>query len=478
MAINTQPNILFVVADDMGYGDFGRFNHGLTQTPNLDRLTGESVCLSQHYSASALCAPARASLLTGRYPHRTGVIDTMAVGGFDRMSLRETTIAEVLHANGYSTAIIGKWHCGFGGGYHPLRRGFDQTVVKSSGHYFDWTLTYNHAKSRRSDGTYLTDVLTDEAISFLRRERSSPFFLHLAYHNPHGPWQAPAEDLAEYVDKGPWNKGVAHVYAMIRRLDWNIGRLLAALDESGLSENTLVVFTSDNGPQFDCGDREWRLDRFNCGFKGAKGSVHEGGIRVPLVARWPAGFQGGRYYYEMVHFVDWFPTLLAAAGVRLPTDLLLDGDDMMPVLRGEGSRVNPVRFWQWSRLRPLPTLNAAMRDGEWKLVYPGARFANIFYREDVKRSAQIEADPDSYLDHVTEPYGRHAGEIAVSYVTNSEPELYNLRSDPLEHDDLALRFPRRVDSMKQALADWFAEVDHELCSIDEPAKKTIWPLSR
>ena len=475
MSKKSRPNILFILADDMGYGDFGRFNNGLTQTPNLDRFMGEGVCLTQHYSASALCAPARASLLTGRYPHRTGVIDTMAVGGFDRMSLRETTIAEVFQAIGYRTALIGKWHCGFGGDYQPSRRGFDQTVCKSAGAYFDWTLKYNDTRPRQSDGTYLTDALTDEAIAFLEREKGSPFFLHLCYHNPHAPLQAPEKDLAEFLGKGTWNKGVAHVYAMIRRLDWNVGRLLEVIDRLGLRENTLVLFSSDNGPQFDCGDRDWRLDRFNCGFKGAKGWVHEGGIRVPMIARWPAGFQGGAYYHDIVHFADWFPTLLSAAGTEPPGDLAPDGDDMMPVLRGEGSKVNPVRFWQWSRLRPLPTLNAAMRDGEWKLVYPGARFANLHYREDGRRSALVTADPDAYLDRVPEPYGRHAGDISVSYV-RYDPELYNLRYDPAEQQDLALQYPRRVDRMKQALADWFAEVDAELCSIDEPAKLRIQPL--
>lgn len=471
-----KPNVILILADDMGYGDFGCFNYGASETPHLDALMSTGILLNQHYSASPVCAPARAALLTGRYPQRTGVIDTMTVSGMDRMALKETTLSQIFQEAGYRTGLVGKWHGGGGGKYHPNCRGFDTFAGfnNSPGGYFDWTLDFNRT-AVKSDGRYLTDVFTEEAIQFIRREQKAPFFLHLAHFAPHGPLEAPQEEKAVFAGRGNLNDNVATIYAMIRRLDAGVGRVLEEVRRLGLESHTIVLFSSDNGPQFASGTRETRYDRFNCGFKGSKGDVHEGGIRVPMLVRWPDGLPGGKVVSHMVHFNDWFPTLCAIAGIEVPRDLRLDGQDVLPVLRGEKGRIDPVRFWQWSRLRPVPTINAAMRDGEWKLVYPGAMYANEYLREDVENSAQMCGAIEEYAESYVEAKGVHVGRVGFSLVRLQEPELYNLVSDPLEQSDLAQKHSQRVERMRRELRKWFDEVDAELCSIDEPGKAPILP---
>ena len=305
----------------MGYGDFGCFNRGLSRTPTLDHLVGEGVCLTQHYSASPVCAPARASLMTGRYPHRTGVIDTLETRGLDRLALREITIAELLKRAGYATGLVGKWHNGaYDARYHPNRRGFDEFAGFSGGWqpYYQWNLDRNGSISR-GDGRYLTDVFTAEATEFINRHRhrNDPFFLYLAYNAPHFPFEAIEADAAPYKETGKFTLAVSQIYAMIECMDRGVARVLDELERAGIADNTLVMFSSDNGPQFG-GKGDLCTDRFNCGFAGAKTLVYEGGIRLPMVLRWPAGLDGRRQVDEMIHFTDWLPTMLALAGVESP----------------------------------------------------------------------------------------------------------------------------------------------------------------
>jgi arylsulfatase A-like enzyme len=461
-----KPNILFIIADDMGYGDFACFNFGASQTPNLDALLKESVCLTQHYSASALCAPARAALMTGRYPHRTGVIDTIAAGEMDCLAEREMTMADLFKSAGYTTGLIGKWHCGgLQKKYHPNARGFDEFAGFQGGNidYYKWCFDYN-GSPRKADGRYSTDVFADEAVSFLKRHREEPFFLHLAFNAPHGPLQAPEETLQPFLESGRFNIGVSHIYAMIKRMDEGIGRVLETLDQEGLRDNTIVIFTSDNGPQFS-GKDEWRIERFNCGFRGSKGSVHEGGIRVPLMIRWPDGLEGNRHYHDLVHFSDWFPTLAAMLGVDVPDCLALDGVNVLPALRGEGdATLNPVRFWQWSRGVPSITHNAAMRDGMWKLVVPGDASANSFegWRQDLAVNAQRKGMlelPEEQTPPDAVGYPVFLNEPAQT------PILFNLASDPLEQTDLSDQEPDRLSRMMTKLEAWFENVERDRRSI-------------
>ena len=461
----SRPNVVFILADDMGYGDFACFNYGASKTPNLDALLRESVCLTQHYSASALCAPARAGLMTGRYPHRTGVIDTIAAGEMDCMATRETTMADVFKSAGYATGLVGKWHCGcIQQKYHPNARGFDEFAGFQGGgtDYYKWRFDYN-GTIKEADGRYSTDVFAEEACSFIKRHANEPFFLHLAFNAPHGPFQAPEEEVAPFLESGMFNKGVSHIYAMIKRMDTGIGRVLETLDREGLRENTIVIFTSDNGPQFS-GKDEWRIERFNCGFRGSKGSVHEGGIRVPLLIRWPAGLDGNRHYHDLVHFVDWLPTLAAATGIDFTESLPLDGQNVLPALRGESSAaLSPKRFWQWSRGVPTLTHNAAMRDGSWKLVVPGDVSANVFdgWRDVLKASCAIRSNPEDFPDGAPDAMG-HPVFLDEPAQT---PQLFNLASDPSEKTDLAGEQQERVSRMMVELENWFEDVERDRRSI-------------
>ncbi len=474
----TRPNIILILADDMGYGDFGCFNYGLTKTPHLDALISEGACLTQHYSASPLCAPARAALLTGRYPLRTGVIDTICLGRKDCLATREITLADVLRSEGYHTGCIGKWHSGsVEPRYHPNARGFDEFTGFRAGwtHYFDYRLDRNGIISQ-GDSTYLTDLFTDEAIRFVRRHApgapmaSTPFFLHLAYNAPHGPLESRPEDLKPFLENGRQNHGVSHVYAMIKRMDDGIGRLMETLEQNGLRDNTVILFSSDNGPQFG-GGGEWDTTRFNCGFRGAKGSVHEGGIRVPLVMRWPAGLEGGRCYHDLVHFTDWLPTLCHLAGASIPADRAIDGQNVLPALRGEGAGQLPQqRFWQWSRGVPVPTHNAAVRDGDWKLVLPGDELANTMrplpgWDRDLQLYEDVDMHPEKYHGGVPEPMGRPP----CVNVPAEPPLLFNLAADPLETTDLSQQHPEKVRRLKTDFENWFEHVEAERTTIvDKP----------
>lgn len=457
-----KPNILFILADDMGYGDFGVFNKGLSCTPALDRLVSESICLTQHYSASAVCAPARASLVTGRYPHRTGAIDTLEGRGLDRLALREVTIANIFKSAGYATGLIGKWHLGaLDSRYHPNNRGFDEFTGFRGGweDYYDWQLDYN-GKFQKTDGRYLTDVFTEEAVQFIQRHRKENFFLHLTYNAPHSPFQAPDEDLRFFLNPDKFTRGVSFIYAMIYRMDKGIQRLLDELKKQGIEKDTIVLFTSDNGPQFG-GQGDMCTTRFNCGFNGAKGSVYEGGIRVPMVIRWQAGLEGGYRIDDMVHFSDWLPTLLSAAGIEVPKNPEIDGWNVLPALRGEKGKVNTKRFWQWNRYTPVVTSNAAMRDGEWKLVRPAIKETMWISKEDGEMDRALKYHPEKFTDICREP------EPHREVPPPPPPQLFNIEKDPLEKDDLAISEPQRVKKMLAEMEKWFEEIDTERRNIKE-----------
>jgi arylsulfatase A-like enzyme len=457
-----RPNIVFILVDDMGYGDFSAFNGGLSSTPTLDELMRESACLTHHYTASPVCNPSRAALLTGRYPHRTGSIDTLEWRGLERLALREITLADVLRDAGYATGLIGKWHLGaFDQRYHPNARGFSEAVCFRGGmhDYYNWRLEYNDTV-RRADGRYLTDVFTSEAVEFIERHRDEPFFLHLTYNAPHTPLEAPEEDIQPFAAKGLFTKGVNMVYAMIRRMDRGVARVLETLERYGLEENTILLFTSDNGPQFG-GDGEDCITRFNCQFNGAKGSVYEGGIRVPMLIRWPDGIEGGREVHDMVHFCDWFPTLLAAVGLDVPPGLKLDGVSALPVLRGERGQIPTRRFWQWNRYTPLVTTNAAARDGEWKLIRPAIDLAMRV--PDLHWLWVSMYGPEYFLQNgvITDPEPERDMPPPVP------PELYNIIEDPLEQENLADKYPRRAQKMLHDLEAWFEDVEADRATIND-----------
>lgn len=471
-----QPNVILILADDMGYGDLGVFNNNTVRTPNLDRLVGEGVCFQQHYSASPICAPARAALLTGRYPHRTGAITQHEIHGLDRIALREVTLADAFGSAGYATGLVGKWHNGtFDRRFEPNARGFDEFVGFCGGwaDYYRYHLRHNDSL-HASDGAYMTDVLTDEAVGFIDRHRESPFFLHLAYSAPHSPFQAPEGTADRFREQGH-NRVVATTYAMVEAMDAGIGRVLDKLDREGLGEDTIILFTSDNGPAFfnppymlEEGEDTFN-ERFNAGMRGSKGWIYEGGIRVPAIVRHPATVLGGRMSSELVHFTDWMPTLLSMCGVERPAGPEMDGQDISPILRGETIDRDPVQYWQWNFYLPSVATNAAMRDGDWKLVQPmiaGTRFFNrdIFVTDEeaTRAAAFVEAD----LKHKEDP-SSIAGVLPVPRLKEFEPEpveLYNLAEDPGEERDLASAHPDRSRRMLGRLETWFESVEAERVS--------------
>lgn len=451
----SKPNIILIVADDMGYGDFGIFNDQISCTPTLDNLVTEGVCLTQHYSASPVCAPARAALMTGRYPHRTGSIDTLEGRGLDRLQLDETTMADILNSNGYATGLIGKWHNGtLDNRYHPTSRGFNEFIGFQGGWnpYYRWRLDYNRT-IKHGDERYLTDVFTDEAVAFIDRHHNESFFLQMAYNAPHFPLEAPDHIAQKYTEKG-YSLGVSLIYAMIEVMDTGVQRILDTLKDKGIEDNTIVIFTSDNGPAF----HDWNgfsQRRYNYGFNGQKGTTYEGGIRVPLIIRWNDGLDSDIRSDEMVHYTDWFPTLLTMAGIDIPDSLNLDGNNMLPVLRGETGQINPMRFWQWNRYTPLATSNAAMRNGDWKLVRPQISEAMKVSKEDTAIDHAIKYFPEQFDDIVRDP------EPARTVPDALPAQLFNIKDDPFEQQDLSQQFPAKVDSMLSDLETWFDEVEQD-----------------
>ena len=289
-----RPNVVLILTDDQGYGDMGVYGNPAVQTPHLDALARQGVRLDQHYSGAPLCAPARAALLTGRYHQRTGALSVESNRGMDRIAPREATVADLFKAAGYATGMVGKWHNGvFDPRHHPRAAGIRRVRRLPQRRHVLLALDPGIAAGRRgiATGRYLTDVFTDEAVGFLQRHRSEPFFLYLAYNAPHAPLEAPPEDVRPFTEHGGFNATVSTLYGMIRRLDAGVGRVLEALDALGMAENTIVLFTSDNGPLLG-GDYR----RYNGPFRGAKNLVLEGGIRVPAIVRWPAGLPDGRVF--------------------------------------------------------------------------------------------------------------------------------------------------------------------------------------
>ena len=449
----TKPNIILIIADDMGYGDFGIFNDQISCTPHLDALVAEGITLTQHYSASPVCTPARAALMTGRYPHRTGSIDTLEARGLDRLRLDETTMADVLGGAGYTTGLIGKWHNGaLDPRYHPTARGYQEFVGFQGGWnpYYRYRLDRNGRIEYGDRNQYLTDVFTEEALAFIDRHQSENFFLQLAYNAPHFPLEAPDAIAQKYCDMG-FSLGVSLIYAMIEVMDRGVGRIVEALEKRGIADNTILIFTSDNGPTFGTWNG-FSQARFNYGFNGSKGNTYEGGIRVPLIIRWSGGLDSGIRSHAMAHFTDWFPTLLNLAGLDVPADLALDGTDITPVLRAEAVGIYPQRCWQWNRYTPTGTCNAAIRDGDWKLLRPTIKEAMEVSPVDTALDHAIKYYPEHFDDIYDEPYP------ARTVPDPPPPLLFNIADDPFEQNDLAAQQPQKVASMEAALERWFVDV--------------------
>ncbi len=382
-----RPNVLLIMTDDQGYGDLGFHGNSKLRTPNLDRLARESVRFKSFY-VSPVCSPTRASLLTGRYNYRTGVVDTYA--GRSLMHPGEITLAEMLSAAGYRTGIFGKWHLGDNAPLRPIDQGFQESLVHKGGgigqaadppggsSYFDPILQHN-GQPRKYPG-YCSDIFTTAAIDFLGKDGDRPFFAYLSFNCPHDPLQAPPAELATYrsmtfapdelpkpdqpttPDSLSPAESVARVYAMVENIDTNVGRILSALESRGLARDTIVIFLTDNGPA---------KSRFNAGLRGLKGTGYDGGIHVPFFIRWPSRLTSGCVVDRIAAHIDIVPTLLDACGVARPDGLRLDGRSLMPLLTGGPDVSWPDRtlFFQWHRGdRPEPDRAFAAQSQKYKLV--------------------------------------------------------------------------------------------------------------
>ena len=352
-----RPNVLLIMTDDQGWGDLHSHGNDKIDTPVLDKLGTEGARFDRFF-VSPVCAPTRAGLLTGRYHLRTGTHGVTR--GRENMRADEVTIAEVFKAADYSTGCFGKWHNGSNWPYHPNAQGFDEFVGFCAGHwnnYFDTHLEHNGTPIKTTG--YITDVLTDFAISFIQKNKHRPFFCYLPYNAPHSPFQVPDEYFDKYKARG-LNDPLACVYGMCENLDDNIGRLLKSLDYMKLTQNTIVIFLTDNGPQ---------TDRYNSGMKGRKGSVHEGGIRAPCFFRWPDQIEAGVTIEQIASNIDLLPTIVDLCGVKMPKTLPLDGISVAPLLTGKTAKwPDRMIFTFRPRGRAVSNAPGSVRTRRWRAV--------------------------------------------------------------------------------------------------------------
>ncbi|MCP3917169.1 MAG: sulfatase [bacterium] len=365
-----RPNIVLIFSDDAGYADFG-FQPDVradaaSLTPHIDSIAAAGARLTSFYVSGCVCSPSRAGLLTGRYQQRFGHEQNIPPGyKKGGMSLEETTVADRLSAAGYATGIVGKWHLGYPPQYHPNERGFDffYGCLQGSRSYFPYDEPTPHrviqenGEPTKEEG-YVTDRLGDAAVRFVREHKAEPFFLFLSFTAPHGPLQAKPEDLEALASI---EKQRRRKYAgLVKAMDDNVGKLLAALREEELVQDTIVVFTNDNGGQTGTGAN-------NAPLRGKKGTLWEGGVRVPFCVRWPGVVAPASVIDEPVIALDLLPTFVAAAGGELDGGKPLDGTSLVPLLAGEADALGERAFF-WRKGGSQGPV--AMRFERWKLVRP------------------------------------------------------------------------------------------------------------
>ena len=387
------PNVLLIYTDDLGYGDLGCYGHPVIETPNIDQLAQDGLRFTQHYAPSALCSPSRAALLTGRTPYRTGVESWIPEDTGIYLHKQETTIAELLKEKGYATAIIGKWHLNSDLG--------DPEEPQPSDHGFDYSYGNNAFQTptnRNPDNLYrngkalgvvegfTSQLYADESITWLEQRKASkePFFLYLSMNEPHTPLENPDEFNNMYSDYNygpivpipsggpiPYDKlkanGPGEYYANITTMDHHVGRVLKAIDDLDYRDNTLVIFSSDNGPVTSDWINWWEANAYGStgGYRGRKHGLYEGGLRVPAIVRYPGVVKPGTVSDTPTIGTDWFKTILAATSIPVPTDRILDGINLSPIFKDEEFFQDRSFFWA------LPTRwnkDFVYRQGNWKLI--------------------------------------------------------------------------------------------------------------
>lgn len=415
-----RPNLLFVICDDLAYGDLSCHGNPYTQTTHLDQLHHDGTRLT-HYCSGPLCTPARACLMTGRHAYRTRAFDTYL--GRSIIDPDERTLAEVLRDAGYKTGLFGKWHLGDTYPSRPCDQGFNETLWHTGGglqqpgnpgrnSYFDPDLMRD-GKVEPTTG-YCSDVYTDAALEFVERNASEPWFCYLAFNAPHSPFEIGEEWVEPHRTQDIPEKW-ARLYGMVENIDHNVGRMLAKLDELGLADDAIVVFTADHGPCPSATvDKEIR---WNAGLRGLKGTMYEGGIRTAVLLRYPGKFAAGCDLDRLANPIDWLPTFASICGAEVPTDRAIDGVDLSPLLLGQ----------------------TALSDWPDRLV------GMQWHRGDVPQR------------------GRNATMIGQRYKWYSpeltgRDELYDLVEDPSESRDISAEHPELVAEYKAAYDAWFDDV--------------------
>jgi len=409
-AEDDRPNVIIFLADDQGWGDVSINGNSTVSTPHIDSLARQGATLA-HFYVQPVCSPTRAELLTGRYHPRGGVYGTSAGG--ERLDLDEETIGEVFREAGYATGIFGKWHNGTQYPYHPNARGFEEFYGFTSGHwghYFGWVLEED-SELVEGDG-YITDDLTDRALSFIESHQDEPFFAYLPYNTPHSPMQVPDRFFEKYDDADPQEHRYSDrenavktraALAMSENIDWNVGRVMERLEELDLTEETIVIYFSDNGPN------GWR---WNDDMRGRKGSTDEGGVRVPMFIRWPGQIEPGIQIREIAGTIDLLPTLADMANIPLDIKKPIDGQSLKPLL------LQSADTWPGRLL-----------------------FAHWNGRVSV-RTQQFR------LDH--------------------EGRLYDITQDPEQRTDVTDDHPEVAEALRKAVEAWDQEVRAELDAKDRP----------
>ena len=421
------PNVILILMDDMGWRDVGFMGNDFVETPHLDRLAAEGLVFRNAYASAPNCAPTRACLMSGQYTPRHGiytVVDPrqppgspwhklMAADSRSELDTRVITVAESLQTGGYATAFFGMWNLGRGrtGPMTPGGQGFEKVV-------FPENLGFGKDAYFDDQGNYLSDRLTDAVLEFVEDNRNRPFFAYLPDHAVHAPYE-PKQDLLQKYEKklaqSNDRRDNAAAAATIEAVDQNVGRLLQRLTELNLRDNTVVIFTSDNGG----------TNQFTPPLKGGKGQLYEGGIRIPLVVSWPALKNPGRVCDAPVASVDWYPTLLELAGVKAPESQVLDGISLVPALENNDLPARDSMFWHFPCYVGRATPSSAVRAGDWKLIE--------FFEE------------------------------------GGSFELYNLKQDPNEERDLSAKNPEKTEELRQILKDWQRTTGAALPSGPNPA---------
>ncbi len=367
----TKPNVVLIVSDDMGYGDTGPFGCKDIKTPNLDRLAAEGTVLSDAYVAGPICVPSRMGIFIGRYPQRWGIYGHQDghVPKGQHATAKETVIAKLFKNAGYATALIGKWHIGGARSDVPVENrpdnnGFDVVSVIHGGmaSYWPGTPLYIGNGTNQAAPEYLTDHFGKLSADFIARNKAKPFFLCLTFNAVHSPFEALESDEQEYAVV---SKGRRTYAAMLSAMDRNIGRVLDSLKATGVEENTMVVFMNDNGAPPPMGGK-YRCESSNRPLRGYKFDVLEGGVRTPMIMKWPGRIPAGKRFAGISSAMDLSATFLSAAGIPAPTDKPLDGVDLLPYLAGKkAGNPHETLFWECNWYKPS---DCAVRRGNWKLV--------------------------------------------------------------------------------------------------------------